>query len=91
MWRVIASSHGGIHWGTQNRIFLDGMDVSARCFQAIVPERFGVEGLGQVWLFEVDAKGKFFARGNDTEPAVEVRVGVVRWEPIPHEEPGATC
>ena len=65
------------------RVFLDGEDVSNRCYLAIAPAEAGVEGPGQVWLYKRNAEGHFYLEGEGEarDAAREVRVGMVRWEP----------
>ena len=78
---------GGID-ATQVHVFLDGEDVSKRCFRSVVPEEPGVEGPGQVCLYKRNSDGCFYIDPatmalppEERRPAQEVLEGIVRWEP----------
>jgi len=81
MWRILDPAAG-----THASVFLNGEDVSKRCFQAIVPEQAGIEGPGQVWLYKRNPDGHFYIEPETKlspggpKAAHEVLEGVVRWE-----------
>ena len=98
MWRILDGKDG-----LTTRVYLNGEDVSRRCFRAIAPVESGVEGPGQVWLVKHDARGQLYRELGCSGAAQEVLEGMVRWEPIrpggddkwwygvPVVEPVATC
>lgn len=78
MLRILDLSKGPV----PEHVFLNGEDVSNRCYLSIVPAEVGVEGPGQVWLYKHNAEGHFYTEGagDSLEAAREVRCGMVRWE-----------
>jgi hypothetical protein len=67
--------------GVDLHVFIDGEDVTTRCYRACAHQDYDTTQRGEVWLFCVNAKGEKYLDPATGLIAKEQRVGIMAIQP----------